>query len=103
MRTRSFASRAPGRVVYFSRQNADKGDVILKEGVITVQNGAEERAVLPTDIIAIPGVHNIENYMAAVAAVDGLVPDEIIRTVAAEFAGVEHRIELVREVHGVKY
>ena len=101
--TRSFASRAPGRVVYFSRQNADKGDVILKDGVITVQNGAEERAVLPTDIIAIPGVHNIENYMAAVAAVDGLVPDEIIRTVAAEFAGVEHRIELVREVHGVKY
>ena len=53
--------------------------------------------------IAIPGVHNIENYMAAVAAVDGLVSDEVIREVAASFSGVEHRIELVREVHGVKY
>lgn len=59
--------------------------------------------VLSADEIAIPGVHNIENYMAAVAAVDGLVSDEVIREVAASFSGVEHRIELVREVHGVKY
>ena len=41
--------------------------------------------------------------MAAVAAGEGLVSDEVIREVAASFSGVEHRIELVREVHGVKY
>lgn len=53
--------------------------------------------------ILIPGVHNIENYMAAMAAVDGLVSDEDIRTVAKNFGGVEHRIELVRVKDGVKY
>ena len=59
--------------------------------------------MLPTRDIRLPGVHNIENYMAAIAAVDGLVPDKCVRAVAARFQGVEHRIELVRELDGVKY
>ena len=61
------------------------------------------REVLPLADIRIPGVHNIENYMAAIAAVDGLVPDKCVRAVAQRFTGVEHRIELVRELNGVKY
>ena len=59
--------------------------------------------MLPVEEILIPGVHNIENFQAAIAAVDGLVSDEVIRRFAASFGGVEHRIELVREVNGVKY
>jgi UDP-N-acetylmuramoylalanine--D-glutamate ligase len=59
--------------------------------------------IMDTDEILLPGVHNIENYMAAFAAVWGLVPPEICRQVAKTFAGVEHRIELVREKNGVKY
>ena len=53
--------------------------------------------------IRLPGVHNVENYMAAIAAVEGLVPDGIIRDFARTFNGVEHRIELVRTYHGVRY
>ena len=53
--------------------------------------------------ILIPGVHNIENYMAAILAVEGLVSDETIRQVARTFGGVEHRIELVRVKDGVRY
>ena len=101
--TRAFADQAPGKVVFFSRKDPQHGDVVLRDDVITVKEGASARAVLPVRDIAIPGVHNVENYMAAVAAVDGLVDDEVIRTVAASFAGVEHRIELVRELHGVRY
>ena len=101
--TRAFARRAPGHVTFFSRKDAAHGDVILQDGTISVKKENGIRPVLPVEDIAIPGVHNVENYMAAIAAVDGLVPDEVIRTVAACFAGVEHRIELVREVHGVKY
>ena len=56
-----------------------------------------------TSDIKIPGVHNVENYMAAIAAVDGLVPDGIIRDFARSFGGVEHRIELVRTYRGVRY
>ena len=59
--------------------------------------------VLDSRDIAIPGVHNIENYMAAIAAVEGLVSDDVIRSVARNFGGVEHRIELVRVKDGVRY
>ena len=53
--------------------------------------------------ILLPGVHNIENYMAAIAAVHGLVDDDVIRHVAKNFGGVEHRIELVRVKDGVRF
>ena len=81
----------------FSRQG--QGDVWLCGG--TIYRG--ETAVLDTADILLPGVHNIENYMAAIAAVEGLVEDEIIRQVAQNFGGVEHRIELVRIKDGVRY
>ena len=68
-------------------------DIICRDGV----------AVLDTKDIVIPGVHNVENYMAAILAVEGLVEDEIIRKVARSFGGVEHRIKLVRVKDGVKY
>ncbi len=61
------------------------------------------KAVLDTADILIPGVHNVENYMAAIAAVEGLVPDEAICQVAKSFGGVEHRIELVRVKDGVRF
>ena len=51
----------------------------------------------------IPGDHNIENYMAAILAVEGLVSDETVRHVAKTFGGVEHRIELVRVKDGVRF
>ncbi len=53
--------------------------------------------------IAIIGDHNVANYLAAITAVWGYVGIESIRAVAREFAGVEHRIEFVREINGVKY
>ncbi len=81
----------------FSRRGT--AHVCLKDGVIT--RGGE--AVLPVSEILLPGVHNIENYMAAIAAVEGLVSDVEIRRVAANFGGVEHRIELVRIKDGVRF
>ena len=58
---------------------------------------------MKTGDILLPGVHNIENYMAAILAVEGLVDDSVIRNVAASFGGVEHRIELVRVKDGVRF
>ena len=77
--------------------------VVLENNIICVKKAGTTREVLPVEEILIPGVHNIENFQAAIAAVDGLVSDEVIRRFAASFGGVEHRIELVREVNGVKY
>ena len=89
--------RGNGETRFFSR----RGDahVCLKDGVI-YRGG---KAVLNTADILLPGVHNIENYMAAIAMVEGLVEDDTIRQVAKTFGGVEHRIELVRIKDGVKF
>ncbi len=59
--------------------------------------------VLDVKDILIPGVHNIENYMAAISMVEGLVDFPTIRQVAKTFGGVEHRIELVRVKDGVRF
>jgi len=53
--------------------------------------------------IKIPGMHNVENYLAAISAVWGMVDIETIKAVAKTFGGVEHRAEFVREYNGVKY
>ena len=55
------------------------------------------------DEIKLPGAHNIQNYMAAFAATAGYVTPENMKKVAREFGGVEHRIEFVRELNGVRY
>ena len=95
--------RAPGRARLFSRQGEVADGVFLRGEDIVCRSGGHERVVMTTGDIKIPGVHNVENYMAAIAAVDGLVPDVVIRDFAREFGGVEHRIELVRTYRGVRY
>ena len=101
--TRSLSKAAVGRTMLFSRKQRLEEGVYLRDGAIWLTNHMGSREVLPLDDIHIPGVHNIENYMAAIAAVDGMVPDKCVRAVAGRFTGVEHRIELVRELDGVKY
>ncbi|MGI5963056.1 MAG: UDP-N-acetylmuramoyl-L-alanine--D-glutamate ligase [Lawsonibacter sp.] len=101
--TRSLSKQAPGKAVLFSRKHRLEEGVYLRDQAIWLTNEMGNREVLPLDDILLPGVHNVENYMAAIAAVDGLVPDKCVRSVAKRFTGVEHRIELVREFDGVKY
>jgi len=93
--TDSFAGNGITRK--FSRLGS--GYVSLK-GDMICRNGEE---VLDVKDILIPGVHNVENYMAAIAMVEGLVEDAVIRQVAKTFGGVEHRIELVRIKDGVRF
>ena len=97
------SSRAVGRSRLFSRQSEQRDGVFLRGEDIVCRSAAGERVIMTTSDIKIPGVHNVENYMAAIAAVDGLVPDDIIRDFARSFGGVEHRIELVRTYKGVRY
>ena len=92
-----------GETRYFSRQIRPENGTYLENGTIfRVKNGVSE-AVMPMETILLPGIHNVENYMTAIAVTDGLVSDETIRHVAATFGGVEHRIELVRIKDGVRF
>ena len=89
--------RGNGITEFFSRQGS--GDICL-DGRMIVRKGVP---VLDTRDILIPGVHNVENYMAAILAVEGLVDNDVICHVAKTFGGVEHRIELVRVKDGVRF
>ena len=88
---------AKGEIRYFSRSN--EAFVYLDGDIIKRKN----TEVLNINDIKIPGMHNVENYMTAIAAVYGLVDDDVIVNIAKEFGGVEHRIELVRTLDGVRY
>ena len=95
--TREIGKSAKGKNISFSSKN--KADVYIKDDIICV--GDDE--VLNISDIKIPGKHNVENYMTAIAAVYGLVNKETIQKVAKTFGGVPHRIELVRTIDGVRY
>ena len=97
------ARRAVGRARLFSRKRELEDGVFLRGEAIIARSGGQERQVMTVGHIKLPGVHNVENYLAAIAAVDGVVPDEIIRSFAEEFGGVEHRIELFRTRRGVRW
>lgn len=95
--TSLIGKEAKGQVKYFSKTR--KADVYLDGDVIK----RSSETVLNINDIKIPGMHNVENYMTAIAAVHGLVDDTVITEVAKDFGGVEHRIELVRTLDGVRY
>ncbi len=61
------------------------------------------KKVLEKKDIRIPGEHNVQNYMTAIAATYPLYTEDAIKKVAQNFGGVPHRIEFVRELDGVKY
>ena len=95
--TYNLKNNAPSQIVYFSKSECD--GVYLKDGFIMYNNDK----ILDINTIKIPGMHNVENYMAAIAATLNIVSYDDVRNIAKEFGGVPHRIEFVREVDGVKY
>lgn len=100
--TRSAADIAVGEHIFFTSKRAPDdthGYVYEKDGGIYF--GSDK--VIDTSDIMIPGRHNVENYMAAIAATKGIVSPDTVRAVATTFGGVEHRNEFVRELDGVKY
>ncbi len=101
--TRAQARRAAGTVRLFSREEEPEEGIFLRGDAIISRKNGTERQIMVRDDIRLPGLHNVENYMAALAAVDGMVSDDVIRSFAREFGGVEHRIEWVRTLKGVRY
>ncbi len=67
----------------------------------TVYFNGEE--VMKTSDILLPGIHNVDNYLAATCAVSSLCDLSYVKQVAKEFGGVEHRIEFVRELNGIRF
>jgi UDP-N-acetylmuramoylalanine--D-glutamate ligase len=90
-------------ILFFSTKENMRNGVRLEDGEIYDVTDGEKEKILNAAEILIPGAHNIENYMAAFAAVRGLVSHQTMRETALTFGGVEHRLELVRKLRGVSY
>ncbi len=97
-------SNVSGSVRYFSTQSNSFSDGVYFDGktIYLLRNHVKEELLNASDII-LPGKHNVENYMAAILATLDFVDPKAVKSVAKTFGGVEHRIEFVRERHGVRY
>jgi UDP-N-acetylmuramoylalanine--D-glutamate ligase len=93
-------ARPGDRVVHYGRHAPQHDAVGVLDGWVT----AAGTAILPLDEIPLPGAHNLSNVLAAVAVgVHLAVPGEAIRRAVAGFPGVEHRLETVATVDGIRY
>ncbi len=102
--TREMINRAACKVLYFSRKVALDEGAFIKNNSLVIKCNGEIFNLCTIDELGIKGGHNVENALAAslMAFIAGVETDKISR-VLKSFQGVEHRIEFVRELDGVKY
>lgn len=101
--TKSFENDVRGEKVFFSYNNKVNNGAFLDGDMICYADKNVVTEIMNKKEIKLPGEHNVENYLTAISAVWGLVDVDTIVKVAREFGGVEHRIEFVRELDGVRY
>lgn len=102
--TKSFSDEVRGQYMHFSMKTpVSNGAWLADDGTIYMAYRRMVAPILNKNEIALIGEHNVANYLAAISAVWGYAGADSIRKVAHEFTGVEHRIEPVRTLNGVKY
>jgi len=102
--TRYFASETNGKVRFFSSKNRLDNGIIYDNGIIkSCEDGVRMHIMTIDDAISIHGIHNYENICAAIAATEGIVEPSIQARAITKFKGVEHRLEYVKNVNGVKW
>lgn len=102
--TREFSEETRGKVVFFSRKTElENGVWANQNGDIFVSEKGESKLILNRNDIKILGNHNLENYLAAIAAVWGIAGVNSIIKTAKEFPGIAHRMEKVTTLNSVDY
>jgi UDP-N-acetylmuramoylalanine--D-glutamate ligase len=102
--TAGLGDKTRGRIVFFSRRRKMKSGVYIEGCEIVTDIDGSPEAICRVEEIGIPGAHNLENALAAVAATKAAgVGNDEIASVLREFKGVSHRLEFVAEIKGVKY
>ena len=98
-----FSVDVRGQLAKFSVKEEVANGAFLRGTTVCYNDYGKVTEIMDIGDIRIPGMHNVENYLAAISAVWGLVDVDVIVKVAKEFGGVAHRAEFVREYRGVKY
>ncbi len=101
--TAGFADSVKGECLHFSRRCPQEGTWLREDGMLCMTKNGVTTPIVHQKDIRLPGVHNVENYLAAFAAVWGDVDVQTMAQFAKEFGGVAHRCELVKEQRGVKW
>lgn len=101
--TKECAQMAKGKVLFFSSQHRLENGYIYDEDVIKICQDGLRRHILSTRDIMLRGVHNYENICTAMAATASLVRVDTQIKVATTFRGVEHRLEFIKKIDGVKW
>jgi len=102
--TMRFAAQPRAKVILFSRKQQLTEGVFVKDGEMVANWQGKQINICSTAEIGIRGPHNLENAMAATAAALAMgVRLENLTRVLSEFQGVEHRLEFVAEINGVRY
>ncbi len=99
----SFKDSTKSDILCFSRTKQVESGAYVSNGEIRFTDGNCDELVMSVDDIRIPGLHNVENYLAAICAVREFVSYDTIKNVAKAFNGVKHRAQLVREFEGIRY
>lgn len=102
--SQKYFDRIKAKKIFFSKQKELDEGIFVKEGNILVRFGHNDTVVMPVSELSIPGEHNLENTLAAIsiAVCCGIDPSQLA-VVLRSFKGVEHRLEFIRELNGVKY
>ncbi len=101
--TRGFAGEAKGECVFFSRVNPLAQGAYIENDTLVYKDSKRFFNVMKTEDILLIGDHNVENYLAATAAVIDYADVSHIHAVATTFTGVEHRMEPVRKLNGITF
>jgi UDP-N-acetylmuramoylalanine--D-glutamate ligase len=100
----SLAYAVPSEIIWFSRQQELDEGIFIRDGKIVIRYQGLEYIIIEPQKIRIKGAHNLENSMAAIgAAFAAKVSINTIRDTLISFKGVEHRLEVVREIDGVLF
>lgn len=101
--TRECAKEAKGKVIYFSSKvKLDNGYVVDNDVVKKCEDGLRKH-IIDGRITKLKGTHNYKNICAAVAATEKLVTLDMAVEALKQFNPVEHRLELIKEIDGVKW
>lgn len=101
--TRECKNEAEGNVVFFSSKEKLDDGVIYDGGMIKTCDDGVRKHLIDVKDIHLRGIHNYENVCAAIASTSDLVSSETQVEAIKEFKGVEHRLEFIREINGVKW
>ncbi|MCX7772470.1 MAG: UDP-N-acetylmuramoyl-L-alanine--D-glutamate ligase [Clostridia bacterium] len=101
--TQGFFNTAPGKYVFFSRTGEPGEGAFLREGKLCYKENGITMEIMDKKELLLPGDHNIENCLAAIAATRAYIKDDTVKKTLLGLSRIDHRIELVRELNEVSY